>query len=83
MTHISENVTHLLILQPDLDTALNEWMAEQRDPSLTKSNVINMAIREWLTARGRLDIPGPQQLDADMLKILEKAYPEATPREPG
>jgi hypothetical protein len=81
MTHLSETTTHLLILQPELDTALNEWMAEQRDPALTKSSVINMAIHEWLVARGRLDIPGPQQLDADMLKLLEKAYPDAAPRE--
>jgi hypothetical protein len=81
MTHISETTTHLLILRPELDGPLNEWMAEQRDPTLTKSSVINMAIHDWLVARGRLDLPGPQQIDADMLKLLEKAYPDGTPRE--
>jgi hypothetical protein len=70
-----------LILQPGIDDLLNEWIAEQRDPSLTKSNVINTAICEWLVARGRLDLPGPQQIDADMMKIIEQAYPDAAPRE--
>ncbi len=81
MTHITESTTHLLLLQPELDTLLNEWIAEQRDPTMTKSNVINLAIREFLIARGRLDLPGPQQIDADMLKILEQAYPADKPVE--
>lgn len=77
MTHLSETTTHLVILQPGIDELLNEWIAEQRDPTLTKSYIINLAVTDWLVARGRLDLPGPQQIDADLLKIIEKAYPGA------
>jgi hypothetical protein len=78
LTHFSETTTHLIILQHDIDHLLNEWIAEQRDPTLSKSNVINLAIQEFFVARGRLDMPGPQQIDADMMKLLDKAYPDAT-----
>ncbi|MGQ4274540.1 hypothetical protein [Terrihabitans sp. B22-R8] len=72
---ISDTVTALVSIPTDIDDVLNEWMAEQRDPTLTKSTVINLAIREFLLSRGALNPPGPLlQVEDEMLKLVEKAF---------
>jgi hypothetical protein len=75
--HIGETTTLLVIVPNELDDVLNEWIAEQRDPTLTKSGVVGIALREWLISRGALNAPGPlQQVDDDMMKLVKKAFPD-------
>jgi len=78
--HIGETTTLLVVVPNELDDVLNEWIAEQRDPTLTKSGVINLALQEWLTGRGALNAPGPlQQVDDEIMKLVEQAFPEESP----
>lgn len=79
MSRISETTTLLVVTHHEIDDLLNEWMDEQRDPSLTKSMVVDMALREFLTARGRLVTPSPADLEDQLLKLVEKAFPDETP----
>jgi len=79
LSRISETTTLLVVTHHEIDDLLNEWMAEQRDPSLTKSMVVDMALREWLIARGRIVAPSPLALEDELLKLVEKAFPDATP----
>ncbi|MDX6807241.1 hypothetical protein [Terrihabitans rhizophilus] len=72
---ISDSVATLVNIPVEIDDVLNEWIAEQRDPTLTKAGAINLAVREYLLTRGLLNPPGPlQQVDDDMLKLVEKAF---------
>ena len=68
-----------MVTHHEIDDLLNEWMAEQRDPSLTKSMVVDMALREWLIARGRIVAPSPLALEDELLKLVEKAFPDEAP----
>ena len=77
---ISDTATALVLIPHEIDEVLNEWIAEQRDPTMTKSVAINLALREWLINRGLLILPGPlQQVDDEMLKLVEQAFPDDTP----
>ena len=79
MSRISETTTLLVVTHHEIDDLLNEWMAEQRNPSLTKSMVVDMALREWLIARGRIVTPSPLELEDQLLKLVEEAFPDKAP----
>jgi hypothetical protein len=79
LSRISETTTLLVVTHHEIDDLLNEWMAEQRNPSLTKSMVIDMALREWLIARGRSVARSPLALEDELLQLVEKAFPDKEP----
>jgi hypothetical protein len=74
--YTSETTTLLVVVPNEIDDVLNEWIAEQRDSTMTKSEVVNIALREWLIGHGLLDLPGPlQQVDDEMVRLVEQAFP--------
>jgi hypothetical protein len=77
LMHISDTTAVIVNIPAEIDDVLNEWIAEQRDPTLTKSVAINLALREWMIQRGILIPAGPlQQVEDEMLELVKRAFPE-------
>jgi hypothetical protein len=81
LSRISETTTLLVITHHEVDDLLNEWMDEQRDPALTKSMVVDMALREFLKARGRMVAQNPDAIEDKFLKLVAEAFPDEIPAE--